>query len=497
MSACFTDTLTGKKRPFEPVKKRQISMYTCGPTVYDYAHIGNFRAFVFEDLLRRFLECRYRKEHAKVRHTMNITDVDDKTISGALREGKTLSEFTKKYIEAFTEDLKTLNILPPNFPAQQPRATKEIPEMIKLITRLTQKNLAYVSDGSVYYRVESFTDYGKLSKKQLEKNIKGARVDVDEYDKEEATDFALWKKAKEGEPSWPSPWGKGRPGWHVECSAMSMKYLGETFDIHAGGEDLIFPHHENEIAQSEGATGRPFVNFWLHCKHLLVDGEKMSKSKGNFYTLRDLVKKGCDPMAIRYSLMSVHYRSPLNFTLDGMDETADVIKKLDDCYYQCLGVIGNLLDQESEKKDPYSVSIGELESTFEAMLEALDDDLNISEAMAHLLSGVKKINRALAQTSLDGDYLSKALVFFRRVDKLLGLNVSEESKVPDAVLDHLGQRNRIRRNAEFKRDRKLQKQSDDLRSEIEKLGWSVKDGRPGEPSAVKKKRRTWDQLVQK
>ncbi|HNV85598.1 MAG TPA: cysteine--tRNA ligase, partial [Candidatus Omnitrophota bacterium] len=317
MTIRFFNTLTGKKEDFVPLKNGTVGMYTCGPTVYDYAHIGNFRTFIFEDLLRRFLGC----AGYVVRHVMNITDVDDKTIAGANRERKTLEEFTAKYIQAFNEDLKALNIREPSC---QPRATQEIGEMQKLIGRLIQKDVAYANDGSVYFRVGAFPGYGKLSKKNLEENISGARVDVDEYEKEIASDFVLWKKTKPGEPSWDSPWGPGRPGWHIECSAMSMKYLGESFDIHAGGEDLVFPHHENEIAQSEAATGvSPFARFWLHSKFLLADGEKMSKSKGNFYTLRDLLEKGHDPMAIRYALLCVHYRSPLNFTLEGLREAGE------------------------------------------------------------------------------------------------------------------------------------------------------------------------------
>ena len=320
MGIKFHDTLSGQLKDFQAGDTGEVSLYTCGPTVYHYAHIGNFRTFVFEDLLRRFLE----SEGYKVRHVMNITDVDDKTIAGAQREKKSLREYTSFYTDSFLEDRKSLNILPADV---MPNATDEIPAMISLIETLMAKGIAYkAEDGSVYYRVAEFPGYGKLSKKKLDGNIAGVRVNQDEYEKEEGADFVLWKAAKENEPSWDSPWGKGRPGWHIECSAMCMRHLGETVDIHAGGEDLVFPHHENEIAQSEAATGKPFARYWLHARHLLVNGEKMSKSKGNFFTLRDLLQKGYDPMAIRYVLMSVHYRQQLNFTLESLKEAREVIE---------------------------------------------------------------------------------------------------------------------------------------------------------------------------
>jgi len=472
MAIRFFNTLAGKEENFTPLKEKAVGMYTCGPTVYDYAHIGNFRTFVFEDLLRRFFEC----EGYSVRHVMNVTDVDDKTIAGANREGKTLDAFTAKYIQAFNDDLKTLNILDPSC---QPRATREIEAMQKLIGRLIQKGVAYAGEGSVYFRVGAFPAYGRLSKKNLEENISGARVDVDEYEKEIASDFVLWKKAKNGEPSWDSPWGKGRPGWHIECSAMSMKYLGESFDIHAGGEDLVFPHHENEIAQSEAATGiSPFARFWLHSKFLLADGEKMSKSKGNFYTLRDLIGKGHDPMAIRYALLCVHYRAPLNFTLDGLREAGEVLRKLKDCYFQCL----NRRDSASGPGGPGP----DCEAAFGKMLEALSDDLNISACLSHLFQKVKEINAA--SSGMGRESLSGVLEFFRKTDKLLGLSIAAEERIPAEVTALLGKRFEIRKDSRFKTDKTLQQESDRLRSEIESLGWLVKDSRPGEPSTVTKRK---------
>ena len=476
----FFNTLSGKLEEFKPLHDREVKIYTCGPTVYDFAHIGNFRTFVFEDLLRRFLEF----EGFKVQHVMNLTDVDDKTIAGAAREGKPLNDYTAKYIESFAQDLQTLNILPAR---PQPRATEEIKSMIELVEKLIQKGVAYESDGSVYYRVAAFSNYGKLSKKDLAQNIAGARVDVDEYEKEEGADFVLWKKSKEGEPSWSSPWGPGRPGWHIECSAMSMKYLGETFDIHAGGEDLIFPHHENEIAQSEAATGKPFVKYWLHSKHLLVDGHKMSKSKGNFYTLRDLLEKGYDPMAIRYELLSVHYRQPLNFTLEGLKSANELIKKLDDCYWQCLSyqdIHPNLLAEEVSgfpvfHLDAYFKTDGDL-------LSSLKNDLNISAALDHFSKGVRTINQSLAGKQIKREFIRQALAFFNDADRLFGLDISQIHSIPSEIAKKLFDLQKFRGAKEFSK-------ADQLRSELKESGWLVKDGRPGEPSIIKKKRRAWDQ----
>lgn len=477
----FFNTLSGRLEEFKPPKEGVVGMYTCGPTVYDYAHIGNFRTFVFEDLLRRFLEFK----GFKVKHVMNLTDVDDKTIAGAQKEGRPLAEFTQKYAEAFNEDLKTLNILPPT---KQPRATQEIPAMIQLIEQLIKNGAAYESDGSVYYRVASFPRYGKLSKKNLEKNIKGARVDVDEYDKEEGADFALWKRAREGEPSWDSPWGKGRPGWHIECSSMSMKYLGETFDIHAGGEDLIFPHHENEIAQSEAATGKPFVKYWLHSKHLLVNGEKMSKSKGNFFTLRDLLAKGYDPMAIRYALLSTHYHTPLNFTLEGLEDAKEVIKRFDDCYWQCMSrklVIKELIYR--------GVDISSmLERYTKDIQDSLSADLNISTSLAHFALAVKQINARISEDKLGPNSLESALAFFKRLDRLFGFKITEESKISEGIEALMKKRFEVRCKIKDQDNKSLWLVSDKLRNEIQNKGWLVKDGRPGELSTVKKKRRAWD-----
>jgi cysteinyl-tRNA synthetase len=310
----FFNTLTRQKESFTPIEEGKAKIYTCGPTVYDFAHIGNFRAFLFDDLLKRWLEYR----GFEVVHVMNITDVDDKTIKGSRKRNVPLREYTDYYMKAFFEDIDTLKIERANY---YPRATEHIPEMVALIKRLMERGYAYKGeDGSIYYAISKFKEYGKLSRIKVDDLKAGARVKVDEYGKEEAQDFALWKAwtQEDGEVFWDTEIGKGRPGWHIECSAMSMKYLGETFDIHCGGVDNMFPHHENEIAQSEAATGKKFVNYWLHNEHLLVEGKRMGKRFGNYYTLRDLLKMGYDPKAIRYLLILTHYRQQFNFTFEGL-----------------------------------------------------------------------------------------------------------------------------------------------------------------------------------
>ena len=459
------NTFSGQLEEFKPLSGKEVRMYACGPTVYDFAHIGNFRTFVFEDLLRRFLEYK----GFKVKHVMNVTDVDDKTIAGAAHEGIKLEQFTKKYLDAFNEDLKTLNILPPT---KQPRATAEIPEMVKLIAALIEKKAAYVSDGSVYYRVESFKNYGKLSKKDLKQNIKSARVDADEYDKEEGSDFALWKKAKEGEPFWDSPWGKGRPGWHIECSAMSMKYLGESFDIHAGGEDLIFPHHENEIAQSEGTTGKPFVKYWLHAKHLLVNGEKMSKSKGNFYTLRDLLAKGYDPMAIRYCLLHINYKSQMNFTFPALKAANSNVKHLR-AYYSSVKdhiKLGRKFSVENKLASEIKQAQG-------GIIEALDDDLNISKAIAvfsNFTSDWDSKIKGGAISEKDWKELIKFISNF--VGSVLGIIIDEP--VPDEIHQEIKKREVLRKEKKFN-------EADQIRTEVERQGYITWDEASGSTGIAK------------
>ena len=373
----FYNTLTKKKEEFIPIEDKIVKMYTCGPTVYDFAHIGNFRAYIFEDLLHRYLEFK----GYKVVRVMNITDVDDKTIDGAKREGISLKEYTDRYLKYFLEDMETLRIKKPDY---LPRATEHIKEMVEIIKKLIEKGYAYRKNGSIYYAISKFPGYGKLSGIEL-KNIKpGVRIETDEYTKEDVRDFALWKEAKEEEGVWwETEIGKGRPGWHIECSAMSMKYLGETFDIHTGGVDNIFPHHENEIAQSEAATGKKFVNYWLHCAHLLVNNEKMSKSKGNFYTLRDLLKKGYNPVAIRYLLLTTHYRDPLNFTEKSLKAAENTIKNYNG-FYSSLGFFKESKEEDIEK---------EIERARNCFIENLDDDLNISPALASIFNLIKFANK--------------------------------------------------------------------------------------------------------
>src|SRR5205085_2079597 len=321
MSLRLYNTLSQQVEPFSPAESNTVRMYTCGPTVYNYAHVGNLRTFAFEDVLRRWLRAR----GYALNHVMNITDVDDKIIRNASAENKTLDDYTARYTQAFLEDSAALRLEPPEHLV---RATEHIPEMVAAVEKLAARGCTYSSDGSIYYSIARFPGYGKLSHNDFSGIRAGARVDVDEYDKADARDFVLWKAPKDNEPFWDTQLGKGRPGWHIECSAMAMKYLGETLDIHAGGVDLIFPHHENEIAQSEAISGKPFARFWLHCEFLNVESQKMSKSLGNIYTLRELLELGHQPEAVRYLLVSVPYRKKLNFTLDGLRAAATSIERL-------------------------------------------------------------------------------------------------------------------------------------------------------------------------
>jgi cysteinyl-tRNA synthetase len=383
------NTLTGKLEDFQPLEDNKVRIYTCGPTVYDYAHIGNYRTFVFQDLLRRYLKYR----GYQVQQVTNLTDVDDKTIRNSQAEGLPLREYTDKFIEAFNVDRELLNL---ESPERMPRATDHIDDMVKLIQTLIEKGFAYASEGSVYFRVDSFKDYGKLSKIDLEGMRSGARVDSDEYEKGNVRDFVLWKAKKGDEPFWDTPLGAGRPGWHIECSVMSMKYLGETFDIHSGGSDLVFPHHENEIAQSEAATGKPFVKTWLHASHLVVNGEKMSKSLGNFFTLRDLIQKGVKPSAIRYLLASVPYRKPLNFTFDGLHQAQQSLDRLRNFRYR-LTMEKFPAGENMELKARAQAAIRSFE-------EAMDDNLNAAEALGAVFDLVREGNTTMDEGKFrDGD----------------------------------------------------------------------------------------------
>jgi cysteinyl-tRNA synthetase len=380
MALRLYNTLPGKIEEFHPLEDNKVRMYSCGPTVYDYGHIGNFRTFVAVDLLRRYL----RQSGFQVRHVMNITDVDDKIIRNAASAGTGVKEYTAKYEKAFLEDATTLNLEEPILV----RATDHIPEMAEFIGKLEQKGYAYrTEDGSYYFHISKFPAYGKLSKKDFAGLEDGARVDVDEYEKDSARDFALWKAPKPGEASWQTSIGPGRPGWHIECSVLSMEELGESFDLHAGGEDLIFPHHENEIAQSESLTGKPFAHFWFHARFLLVEGEKMSKSLGNFFTLRDLVLMGHKPSSIRFLLASVPYRNQLNFTFDGLRQAAVSVERL-----------RNFQARLTTKQFSTSgaTSLSELaRETMDRMRASMDDDLNTAQAQAAIFEMVRKANAAI------------------------------------------------------------------------------------------------------
>ncbi|MCM8830497.1 MAG: cysteine--tRNA ligase [Candidatus Omnitrophica bacterium] len=447
----FYNTLTKRKEDFKPIKEGIVGLYTCGPTVYDLAHIGNFRAYVFEDLLHRYLEYR----GFKVIRVMNITDVDDKTIKGCQKEGISLREYTDRYLTAFIEDMKTLRLKNPDY---LPRATEHIPEMVSLIKKLLQKGYGYRKDGSIYFRLSKFSSYGKLSGIDLSQIKPGARVDVDEYEKEDVRDFALWKEEKEG-VFWDTEIGRGRPGWHIECSAMSMKYLGESFDIHTGGVDNIFPHHENEIAQSEAATGKRFVNYWLHCAHLLVNNEKMSKSKGNFYTLRDLLKKGYNPVSIRYLLISTHYRDPLNFTEKSLIQADNTIRNYN-AFYQALEFC------KGEKRDKYVKDM--IEKARDGFISGLDDDLNISLALSEIFNLIKQVNISLSEGSLSAVDALDVKSFLEEIDSVLAILDKEKKELTEEEKGMIKEREKARKEKDFTK-------ADEIREILKKKGIILED----------------------
>jgi cysteinyl-tRNA synthetase len=414
------NTMSSQVEEFRPLRDNEVRMYACGPTVYDYGHIGNFRTFIAVDMLQRFL----RQSGYKVRYAMNITDVDDKIIRNAASAGVSVQQYTAKYVKAFLEDSAVIGIEQPTLV----RATEHIPEMAEFVARLAEKKIAYrADDGSYYFRIASFPRYGCLSKKDFSGMLDGARVDVDEYDKDSARDFALWKAPKPGEASWETPIGPGRPGWHLECSVMSMEELGESFDLHAGGEDLVFPHHENEIAQSESLTGKTFARFWFHVRFLLVEGEKMSKSLGNFYTLRDLVLKGHKPSSIRYLLASVPYRNQLNFTFDGLKQAAVSVERLHN-FRQRL-TAGNF----PKGSNPEMQSLAE--QTIRHMRAALDDDLNTAQAQAAIFEMVRRANSALDAGAIktgDSEPLLSALENF---DEIFAVMKEDDAEKMKSVFD--------------------------------------------------------------
>jgi cysteinyl-tRNA synthetase len=407
------NTLSGRVEPFVPVHAGEVRMYTCGPTVYDFAHIGNFRTFVFQDILRRFL----RSRGFRIQQVMNLTDVDDRIIQNAAAAGLHIREYTEKYIQAFLEDMRALNL---ETPERIVRATDHIDDMVRLIERLGEKSLTYRSDGSIYYAIAKFAGYGKLSKIDLSGIQAGARVDLDRYEKADARDFALWKAPKPGEESWETRIGAGRPGWHIECSAMAMKYLGETLDIHTGGVDLIFPHHENEIAQSEAATGKPFVRYWLHAEHLFVEGEKMSKSLGNFYTLRDLFARGQKPSAIRFLLASVPYRRQLNFTWDSLQQATSSVERLRNFIYRL----------KTEKFPPgRHEAMAERARQAEADFEnGLEDDLNTAVALAAIFDLVRDVNTAIDSSKFRQEDSPPVLAAVEKFDAIFAVLAEEDAE---------------------------------------------------------------------
>jgi len=449
------NTLTGADEAFRTIEEGVVRLYTCGPTVYDYAHIGNFRTFVFQDLLRRYLVFR----GFRVIHVMNITDVDDRIIQNARGQGMSLKDYTEKYTEAFFEDSRTLRI---ELPELMPRATAHIPEMVVLIKRLEAKGYTYRKDGSIYFSISRFRDYGKLSKADFSGIQPGARVDTDKYDKENARDFALWKAPKEGEDFWETEIGPGRPGWHIECSAMSMKYLGETFDIHCGGADLVFPHHENEIAQSEAATGKPFVHYWLHPEFLIVEGEKMSKSLGNQFTLRDLLAKGPAPEAIRYLLLSVHYRRQLNFTWDGLRQAEASLQRLEDFLVR--------MSEIADSSAPGAEFAAEVSGARQRFAEAMDDDLNTSAALAVVYDFVRWANQRVEQGQVAGGDARAAVDFLRELDKVFAVLRDRTGLVDADILEMIEQRTAARKRRDFA-------ESDRIRDYLLEKGIQLEDTR--------------------
>ena len=457
MTVRLFNTLTRRVQLFAPLDPtgKAVGMYCCGPTVHDFAHIGNFRTFVFADLVRRYLEFR----GFAPRHVMNITDVEDKIIKRVHEAKTTLREYTGRFEAAFLEDLKSLNCLPPH---HTPRATEHVPQMVDLIGKLIARGIAYQApDKSVYFSIEKYRgcgcSYGQLVKLNFDEMIPDKRVASDEYEKESVADFALWKARvpEDGDVFWPSPWGEGRPGWHIECSAMSIELLGPSFDLHLGGEDLIFPHHEDEIAQSEGATGQPFVKHWMHGAHLLVEGKKMSKSLGNYFTLRDLLAKGFSGREIRYLLLTAHYREQFNFTFDGLAGARTALARIDECH----GKLRELAGQSIAEAD---------DAMLARFTESLDEDLNISGAWGAIFEWVRELNRTLATSELTPAQAAAALAAWQRMDTVFGIGTKAEADLPAELLSLLDERNAARKAKDFKR-------ADSLRDELRSRGWVIDD----------------------
>ncbi len=460
MALRFYNTLTQELEEFHPLADNVVRMYTCGPTVYNFVHIGNFRTFTFQDLLRRWLLYR----GFQLNHVMNVTDVDDKIIINAAKENKTIGEYTASYNKAFFEDAAALRLQQPEHVS---KATDHIPQMVGAIEDLTAQGCTYTRDGSTYFRIGSFPEYGKLSHSDFSGMRSGVSVDVDEYDKADARDFVLWKARKENEPYWDTPFGEGRPGWHIECSAMAMHYLGQTLDIHAGGIDLVFPHHENEIAQSESITGKPFARFWLHSEHLHIESQKMSKSLGNFYTLRDLLEMGYQPETIRYLLASVPYRKKLNFTFEGLKAAAKSIERLRD--FELRLASSKLAEGRNEELTERS------EAAIRQFEQSMDDDLNTAEALAAVFEYVRAMNTALD----DNLYLeenrwesARVLEVFDTVFDVLKPSQSGGELSDVEVEAKIEERTQAKKARDFKR-------SDLIRAELLEKGIVLEDTKDG------------------
>jgi len=460
MALRFYNTLTQQVEIFTPLSDRVVRMYTCGPTVYNYIHIGNLRTFTFQDILRRWLRARgYTLDHV-----MNITDVEDKIIRNAAAAHKSIYDYTAVYTQAFLEDMATLRL---ERPERMVKATEHIPEMVSAIEKLSERGFTYVSEGSVYYRIANFPTYGKLSHNDFSGIRAGARVDVDEYDKDDARDFVLWKAKKPDEPGWETPLGAGRPGWHIECSVMAMKYLGETLDIHTGGVDLMFPHHENEIAQSEALTGKPFVRYWLHAEHLIVEGQKMSKSLGNYYTLRDLLDKGYAPESLRYLLASVPYRKKLNFTFEGLKAAATSIERLRN--YKLRLETARFAEGSNEKL------VERTAAARQAFGEALDDDLNTAEALAAVFEYIRDTNTAMDSGEFRSGNAANALELLKEFDAVFDVlrPTVEAGGLSGAEIDALvAERTVAKKSRNFTR-------ADEIRTDLAEKGVVLEDTKEG------------------
>jgi cysteinyl-tRNA synthetase len=460
MALRFYNTLSQQVEDFSPARDNTVRMYTCGPTVYDFAHIGNFRTFTFVDILRKCL----RANGFQIDHVMNITDVDDKIIRNAAARHKELKDYTDVYTRAFLDDCATLRL---ERPERLVPATDHIDDMAAAISRLTAGGHTYSRDGSVYFRIATFPGYGKLSHNDFSGNIAGARVDVDEYEKADARDFALWKAPKEGEKFWDTAIGAGRPGWHIECSVMAIKYLGETLDIHAGGVDLIFPHHENEIAQSESLTGKPFSRFWLHAEFLMVEGQKMSKSLGNYFTLRDVVARGYQPEAIRYLLTSVPYRKPLNFTFEGLKSAATAIDRLRNFKLR--------LETDRYPEGRGQELAARTAAAGQSFIDSLNDDLNAAEALAAVFEYVRDANSAMDSGEFRAGNVAAALAFLARFDSIFDVlrPTAQAGQLSDAAVDALiEERTAAKKNKNFAR-------ADQVRQELLDQGIVLEDTKSG------------------